>query len=379
VNDGVSGRRPDFVLLEETADDLYEHAPCGYVSTTPDGTIVRVNQTFVDWTGHPRELLLTSRIQTFLAIGSRIYYETHYAPLLAMQREVREIALEFQRADGHVLPVLVNARQRLDAGGTPVFTRLTIFDASDRRRYERELLLARRKAERVAKDHKELVAMLSHDIRNPLNALMGYVQLLERTGLSETQARYASVMRAASETMLALLNRVLEMSRVESISIVDKPFSIRETVLAVISTYQGRAIEKGITVDARIAPNVPEQVVGDPVATRQILANLVANAVKFTERGAVTVTVDARDHSQGAVTLDVSVLDTGIGIPADAIGRIFDEFTQADSETALRFGGSGLGLAITRKLLALYDSTINVESRPGEGSRFFFSIRLQIP
>lgn len=135
-------------LLEEEAEDLYEHAPCGYLSTLPDGTIASVNQTFVDWTGRSREALLAgTKFQSLLSIGSRIYYETHYAPLLRMQGFANEIALEVTLADGRILPVNANTRQRSGPDGTPLFHRITLFDSTDRRRYEREILLARRKAE----------------------------------------------------------------------------------------------------------------------------------------------------------------------------------------------------------------------------------------
>src|SRR5688500_15657684 len=118
-------------VLEETAEDLYEHAPCGYLSTLPDGTIVKVNQTLLDWTGRTRDYRLANKkFQTLLTIGSQIYHETHYAPLLQMQGAVNEIALELVRADGRVLPVLLNARQRRDHDGTPLFNRITLFDAS---------------------------------------------------------------------------------------------------------------------------------------------------------------------------------------------------------------------------------------------------------
>src|SRR5687768_12889865 len=124
-------------LLEESVDDLYEHAPCGYISTLPDGTIVRVNQTLIDWIGRPREALLgTTRFQTLLTIGSRVYYETHFAPLLRMQGAANEIALELVRGDGRILPVVLNSRQRRDERGEPLFNRITLFDSTDRKRYE---------------------------------------------------------------------------------------------------------------------------------------------------------------------------------------------------------------------------------------------------
>ena len=382
MTSGDGYRRVDDALLEESAEDLYENAPCGYLSTLPDGTIVRVNRTFVEWTGASREALLAgTRFQTLLTIGSRIYYETHYAPLLQMQGFANEIALEVIRNDGRILPVLVNSRQKRDAGGTPLFTRITLFDSTDRRRYERELLLARRKAEQVAKDKADLLAMLSHDIRNPLNAVMGVVQLLDRSELSEQQHRFVRLLKSSSENMLNLLNHVLDLSRAESSSfaLVETPFALREVIDDVVATFDAAAHAKGLAIRASIAADVPPAMIGDPVAIRQILSNLVGNAVKFTSAGSVTLTVGASHVGTDAVTLAIAVSDTGIGIAPDVIDRIFNEFTQASYETAVQFGGTGLGLTITRRLLALYGSTVQVQSVVGEGSTFSFNLRLPLP
>src|SRR5918993_1325238 len=372
----------DDALLQESAEDLYEHAPCGYLSTLPDGTIVRVNHTLVEWTGVPRDVLLNdAKFQGLLTVGSRIYYETHYAPLLRMQGFANEIALEVVREDGRILPVLVNSRQKRDAAGTPLFNRITLFDWTDRRRYERELLFARRKAEQVAKDKADLLAMLSHDIRNPLNALMGVVQLLDRGGLSDQQRRYMRLLKSSSEHMLNLLNHVLELSRAESstFTLAETPFSLRAVVDDVVSTFDAAAREKGLTIRSAIPEGAPPTVIGDPVAIRQILTNLVGNAVKFTSLGSVTITVGTREIGMDAVTFAIAVSDTGIGIAPDVIDRIFDEFAQASYETTMRFGGSGLGLTITRRLLALYGSSVQVQSAPGEGSTFSFDLKLPLP
>jgi PAS domain S-box-containing protein len=372
----------DAALLEESAEDLYEHAPCAYLSTLPDGTIVRVNHTFVEWTGFSREVLLDGRkIQTLLSVGSRIYYETHYAPLLRMQGVVNEIAFEVVRADRRILPVLVNSRLKCDANGKPLFNRVTLFDSTDRRRYEQELLLARRKAEHVAKDKADLLAMLSHDIRNPLNALMGVVQLLDRTDLTEPQHRLVRLLKTSSGNMLNLLNHVLELSKAESstFALRETAFSLRALVDEVVSTFGAAAREKGVTIRSSIADSVPAALCGDTVAIRQILSNLVGNAVKFTSVGSVTVTVETKEVATDSVTLACAVSDTGIGIARDARDRIFNEFTQASYETAVRFGGSGLGLTITRRLLELHGSTVQVESSPGKGSTFSFDLRLPVP
>jgi PAS domain S-box-containing protein len=377
-----SRSRRDDALLEESAEDLYEHAPCGYLSTLPDGTIVRVNQTFLDWTGAAREVLLAgTKFQTLLTIGSRVYYETHYAPLLRMQGFVNEIAFEVVRQDQRILPVLVNSRQKRDTDGTPLFNRITLFDSTDRRRYERELLLARRKAEQAAKDKADLIAMLSHDIRNPLNAVMGVVQLLDRSELAEPQRRFVRLLKSSSDNMLTLLNHVLELSKAESSSfaLVENAFSLEAVVLDVVSTFEAAGREKGVVIRASIAEGVPSTVIGDPVAIRQILTNLVGNAVKFTDAGSVTVTIAMKHAGTDAVTLRVAVSDTGIGIAPEVIDRIFNEFTQASYETAVRFGGTGLGLTIARRLLALYGSSIEVQSAPGEGSTFSFDLRLTLP
>jgi signal transduction histidine kinase len=377
-----SGSRVDAALLDESAEELYEHAPCAYLSTLPDGTIVRVNGTFVDWTGAARQRLLAgTKFQTLLAIGSRIYYETHYAPLLRMQGFVKEIALEIVRDDQRLLPVLLNARQKRDADGTPLVNRITLFDATDRRRYERELLLARRKAEQTAKDKADLLAMLSHDIRNPLNAVMGVVQRLERSDLADPQRRFVRLLKSSSEHMLNLLNHVLELSRAESSSfaLTETPFSIETVVRDIVSTFEAAAREKGVAIRSSIDETLPQTVIGDPVAIRQILTNLVGNAVKFTDAGSVTVAITPKQIATDSVMLAIAVSDTGIGIAPDVIDRIFNEFTQASYETGVRFGGSGLGLAIARRLLALYGSTIQVQSVPNEGTTFSFDLRLPLP
>jgi PAS domain S-box-containing protein len=374
--------RIEDALLEESWEELYEHAPCGYLSTLADGTIVKANQTFVDWTGVSREVLLAgTKFQTLLSIGSRIYYETHYAPLLRMQGFANEVALEIMQRNGRILPVLVNSRQKSDEQGTPLLNRIILFDSTDRRRYERELLLARRKAEQIAKDKADLIAMLSHDIRNPLNAVMGVVQMLERSGLNEQQGRLVRLLKSASDNMLNLLNHVLELSKAESGSFTlnETPISVRAIVDDVVSTFEPVAREKGVHVGSVVAPDVPEMVIADPVAVRQVLTNLVANAVKFTAVGSVSVAVGAREIGTDAVTLVVDVSDTGIGIARDAIERIFDAFAQAGDDTRLRFGGTGLGLTITRRLLALYGSAVQVQSTPGAGSTFSFTLRLPLP
>jgi PAS domain S-box-containing protein len=381
VDQDPSRHAVDQPLLEETVEDLYDHAPCGYLSTLPDGTIAKVNQTLLDWGGYARDVLLTgTKFQALLTIGSRIYYETHLAPLLQMQGAAKEIALELVRTDGRVLPVVVNALQKRDSSGAALFNRITLFDSTDRKRYERELLLARRRAEHIAKDKADLLAMLSHDIRNPLNAVMGVVQLLDRSELTDRQRRHVQLLKSSAENILTLLERVLELSMAESgnMELAEAAFGVKPVAEEVIATFSAAADEKKVQLRCSVDDLVPASVIGDPIVLRQILTNLVGNAIKFTEAGSVTLAVHARETAVDAVTLQFAVADTGIGIPADRLDRIFNEFTQASDDTATRFGGTGLGLAISRKLLALYGSRVDVTSAPGEGSTFSFSLRLPV-
>jgi PAS domain S-box-containing protein len=365
-------------LLDESAEDLYEHAPCGYLSLLPDGIIGRVNTTFLEWTGFDRDALIgRRRFLDLLSVGGRIYYETHFQPLLRMQGFVREIAFDITRRHGERLPVLVNAVHRDYDSAGPI-TRVTVFDATDRRRYERELLAARDRAETAARVKSELVAMISHDLRGPLSAMTTAVALLETSAPTPRQAKYIRVLKSSTTHALALVGSVLDLSRLESgrTPLRADDFAIRELVDEVAAS--ARAVQKpDVEITARVSEAVPERLVGDRAKMGQVLANLMMNAVKFTHRGFVTLVVEVLETTDASVTLEIVVSDSGIGIPADRLPHIFDEFSQASDEIAMKYGGTGLGLAISRRLLQLYGSELHVTSTVGQGSSFSFPLTLR--
>ena len=381
-------RRParvDAELLEEDAADLYEHAPCGYLSTDGDGVIVKVNQTFVDLSGYAREELLSGRRWLdLLTVGGRIFYETHFSPLLRMQGRVHEIAFDLVRHDARAVPVLVNAvtRTSSQADQGPMVIRYTVFDATDRRRYERELLLARNEAEREAKVRSDLIAMLSHDIRTPLNAIVMATALLESSDPLPQQEPFLRVLRSSTANAVALVDNVLDLSRLDAGRAVlrERQFDVRELVREVMTGIKLLASKKpalalNVTVDERL----PAALLGDTGKLAQVLTNLVTNAVKFTHQGFVSLIVSLRELDDTIATLDFAVSDTGIGIPADRLPHIFNEFTQGSDEIADKYGGSGLGLAITGKLLLLYESELSVTSTLGQGTTFAFTLTLRRP
>jgi PAS domain S-box-containing protein len=372
---------PSDLPLEETADELYESAPCGYLSTRTDGRILRVNQTFLTWTGHRREDLVgKKRFQELLSPGGRIYHETHYAPLLRLQGAVREIAVEVECADGRRLPALVNSVMHRDASGQPRVIRTTVFDATGRKEYERELLRARQKAERADKLKADFISMISHEIRTPLSAIIGIGHLLAATELAPAQQKYVRILRSSSESLMGLVNDILDFSKIESgdLTLEERSFDPRELVYGIVYGLQVKAHEKGVALEVSLDEGIPPALLGDPVKIGQVLTNLIGNAVKFTQRGSVTLALRLEGREDDVACIRLSVVDTGIGIAADRLPRIFDDYTQASYDIGLKYGGTGLGLGISKKLVERHGSTIEVTSEPGRGSTFSFVLRLKV-
>ncbi|RKG72650.1 response regulator [Corallococcus exercitus] len=377
---GHADTEPEQDPAEDSAEDLYENAPCGYLSTSPEGRIIKVNQTFLSWTGYSREALLGGkRFVELLTVAGRIFHETHYAPLLQMQGFVHELSLDLVRADGRPLPALINSVQQRDALGRPRSVRTTLFNMTDRKRYERELLMARRKAEQLAQAKATLLATLSHEIRNPLNAITAATRLLGMTPLSDKQSKYLRILGSASGNLLALVNDILDWSKIEAgkLSLEQREFSLRELLGDILNGQAARAEEKRLRLEMDIDERLPACLLGDPVKLGQILTNLVSNALKFTEKGGVKVSVALQSRDGDACALAFQVSDTGIGISPDRLAAIFEEYTQANYDIGMKYGGTGLGLSISRKLVELHGSKMVVQSEVGKGTRFAFDLRLR--
>lgn len=371
---------PPAALLEESAEELYENAPCGYVSALPGGLLVRVNQTFLSWTGYRREDLVgRKRFQDLLTAGGRIYHETHYAPLLQMQGSVREIAVEIVRADARRLPALINSVLKRDEAGKPLLVRTTIFNATDRKEYERELLRERQRAEQAAKATGDFLSMISHEIRTPLSAIMGAAHLLGTTELSPPQQKFVRILRSSSESLLSLVNQILDFGKIEAgkVSLEERSFDLRQLVQGIVDGLPVQDEGKDVSFEVHVDERVPGWLLGDPVKIGQVLTNLLSNAVKFTARGSVTLTLQVRELVADAVSIHFRVADTGIGIAPDRLPHIFDAFTQASYDIGIKYGGTGLGLAISKKLVELHGSRITVESELGQGTTFSFDLRLK--
>src|SRR5712671_1852546 len=238
---------------------------------------------------------------------------------------------------------------------------------------------ARDLAERVARARSAFLANMSHEIRTPMNAVLGFVELILDTELTTEQRRALELVRSSSEALLMILNDILDYSKIEAehLELESIPFDVSKVVHATASLLAVRAREKHLELLAEVAADVPRGVRGDPTRVRQVLMNLIGNAIKFTEQGEVVISVSAAAND-GTVALTFLVRDTGIGIAAEHVSAVFKEFTQADSTMTRRYGGTGLGLAISQRLVRLMGGELTVKSEVGRGSAFAFSVTLPV-
>ncbi len=245
----------------------------------------------------------------------------------------------------------------------------------------RELEVAKSLAENANRLKSEFLANMSHEIRTPLNGVLGMLQLLARCKRTSDQGQYIEDARTSAEGLLSLLNDVLDLSKIEAnyVSLETIPFSVRQCVSEAARTMCARAKQKHLALTFEIVEPVPQALVGDPLRLRQILLNLIGNAIKFTDQGQVAVTVRCQEsHHPGMAQLHFAVADTGIGISAAAQGHVFDAFRQADASTTRKYGGTGLGLAICSRLVQMMDGKIWVESQQEKGSVFHITLALPI-
>jgi PAS domain S-box-containing protein len=339
---------------------------------------VDANQQFVRSSGYLIQDVIGKGPRDFQFFDDPEDYRRFNAELKA-KGSVRNMETTFRRKDGSTYADLVSA-VILSLAGRYCLVLITR-DISALKEAERQLVEAREAALSASRAKSEFLSSMSHEIRTPMNAVLGMADLLWESPLDDEQRRYLEIMRTNGNTLLDLINDVLDLAKVESgrLTLENVDFDIRDLADKVADTVGMRAHEKQVELVARVAPEVPANLVGDPLRLRQVLINLLGNAVKFTEKGEIVLTIETTeptnrsDEGDERTVLRFSVADTGIGIPADRLDAIFSAFTQGDSSTTRKFGGTGLGLTIVKRLVELYHGQISVQSEVGKGSTFSFT------
>ena len=321
---------------------------------------MRLDQTIIPeshWDAHRRA------IEAFIKTGE--------GPLLNTVAEIVAV-----RRDGREFPVEV-AITPAWSGGECTFTAF-IRDITARKQTEAELRLAKDAAENASRAKSEFLAKMSHEIRTPLNGVIGMSGLLLDTALDEKQHRFAELIKTSGTSLSELINDLLDFSKIEArkMEIESIDFDLYAAVEEVTEMLSIKASLKGLDLACLTMPDVPRQVRGDSQRVKQILINLVNNAIKFTESGSISMRLTLEEQSPEHTIVRFSITDTGIGIPADRMDRLFKSFSQVDSSTTRTYGGTGLGLAISKQLAELMGGSIGVDSTAGQGSTFWFTVRL---
>jgi phosphoserine phosphatase RsbU/P len=364
----------------EDLDDLYENAPCGYLSLSPDARIVKINRTLTQWLGAADCALVGQPFHALLSFGGRIAYETHMAPMLRLNGSVNELALDLLQADGGKLPVIANAAEKRGPGAEHLFTRVTLFKAVDRRTYERSLVAARTQAEAAAAAEQDMavlreqfISVFGHDLKNPLAAVSAGIRMIEdKEVLSERGQRILREMSASAARAVDLVESVLDLARGRlggglAITPVPEP-NLTPVLEQIVSEMRSVAPDRELRTDF----SIDQAVTCDSARIGQLASNLIANAVTH---GAPNEPIEVSAHTT-ADTFELSVANGGEPIPESARAKLFLPFFRAAVRPSRQ--GLGLGLYIVSEIAKAHGGTMEVTSSE-LGTRFTFTMPLVQP
>jgi PAS domain S-box-containing protein len=373
-------------LIEASLDPLF--------TVSPEGKLMDLNEATVRVTGVTREKLIGSDFFNYFTEPARA--RKVYMEVFSMGSVVNS-PLTLRHTSGELTDVFFNGSTYKDSTGSVSGIVIVARDVTEQKRIALELLNAKTAAElatgvaekaqgkaelatRIAEDavraKQQFLSNMSHEIRTPMNAIIGFTKVLMRTDLSERQMEYLQAIKISGDSLIVLINDILDLAKVDAgkMTFESVPFRLDESIAAMLHLFETKIQEKNLGLVKIYDNRIPKVLLGDSVRLHQVILNLLSNAVKFTSAGKITVSVAMMAETGKQVTVRFSVTDTGIGIPENKIAHIFENFQQASSDTTRLYGGTGLGLAIVKQLVEPQGGTVDVESSPGEGSTFSFTL-----
>ena len=366
----------DLRVSEERSREILDYLEDAYTEVDLRGNYVFVNDAYCRMFNRTREEVAGRSYKDFFDSERSGLIREAYQQVYKTGQPVKGFEHEFRPGLFNELSIWL----KRDKSGKPIGFACTLRDCTKRKLYEQELAEAKRAAEAANKAKSAFLANMSHEIRTPMNGILGMTELALSTELTNEQSEFLGMVKSSAEALLVILNDILDYSKIEADKMILDPvaFNLSEMVGDAMKSMAVVAHKKGLELAVDIAPEVPPDLFGDSARLRQVILNLVGNAIKFSNAGEVEVSVNLHEIHEEQASLVFSVRDTGIGIPAEVQARLFQPFEQADSSTTRHYGGTGLGLAICKRIVELMGGRIWVESRAGEGSTFFFTVGLGI-